>query len=109
GAEVEVAAEEERAGLGWLDALGYAERAAAVEEEEQARVGRHGLPMTLRKHRRRDSLSWARAPGWVCASSSCSRSSWSGTPSFFTPSSSAVSPQRSSDSVNTILARVKLP
>ena len=31
-------------------------------------------------------------------------SSWSGTPSRFTPSSSAVSPQRSSDSVKTIFA-----
>src|SRR3990170_783610 len=35
-------------------------------------------------------------------------SSWSGTPSFFTPSSSAVRPQRSSDSVKTTFARVKL-
>src|SRR5262245_27129755 len=34
---------------------------------------------------------------------------WSGTPSRLMPSSSAVSPQRSSDSVNTILARLKLP
>src|SRR3990172_1564268 len=33
----------------------------------------------------------------------------SGTPSFLTPSSSAVSPQRSSDSVNTSFARVNAP
>src|SRR6266849_2584675 len=36
-------------------------------------------------------------------------SSWSGTPSRFTPSSSAVRPQRSSDSVKTIFAFLKLP
>src|SRR6266705_4012460 len=36
-------------------------------------------------------------------------SSWSGTPSRFTPSSSAVSPQRSSDSVKTSFAFLKLP
>ena len=49
GAKIEVAAEEERARLGRLDAVGDAESATAVEKEEQARVGRHGLPMTLRK------------------------------------------------------------
>jgi hypothetical protein len=42
-------AEEERAGLGRLDAVVDAERAVAVEEKEQARVCRHGLPITLRK------------------------------------------------------------
>src|SRR5262245_60474552 len=57
---------------------------------------------------RSDSFNWARAPADVWASSSCSSSSASGTPCLFTPSSSAVSPQRSSDSVKTILARVKL-
>ena len=45
----------------------------------------------------------------VWASSRMSRSSGRGTPSFFTPSSSAVSPQRSSDSVNTSLARANVP
>jgi hypothetical protein len=44
-----MAAEEERSGLGRLDAVVDAERAAAVEEEKQARVGRHGFPITLRK------------------------------------------------------------
>src|SRR5437879_3719563 len=34
---------------------------------------------------------------------------WSGTPSRFTPSSSAVRPQRSSDSVKTSLARLNVP
>src|SRR5881296_3334733 len=34
-------------------------------------------------------------------------SSWSGTPSRFTPSSSAVRPHRSSDSVKTSFARLK--
>src|SRR5687767_8492427 len=55
------------------------------------------------------SFRVARAPADVLASSSVSMSMDSGTPSFFTPSSSAVRPQRSSDSVKTSLAFLKVP
>src|SRR4029079_6235605 len=104
GPERQLAAEQERAGLGGLHAVGDAEHAVAIEIEERPRVVAH-LPCTFRKYTRSASLSCARAPAEVCASSSVSSSMASGTPSFLTPSSSAVSPHRSSDSVKTSLAR----
>src|SRR5262245_53711070 len=100
------------------DAAGNARRDAevvGVDDEDACLLGsptmgarRHDFPITRRKYSRNASLSWARAPARAWASSSCARSSCSGTPSFLTPSISAVRPQRSSDSVNTSLARVKV-
>src|SRR5262245_18058343 len=59
------------------NAAAYALRQAEVVgvDDEALRRLRHCFPMTFRKYSRSASLSWARAPGWVWASSICSRSS----------------------------------